>query len=351
MVPIEQIDLIAPEPFTPPPDFNLLVRLLEEATSLTVVSEFLKKRHLTHSAGSWEEMKDKRLAPALKSGGITLDELNALLSEVEEFGGAHTFLYHCDKSVAREIIDEDSVKSIAARNGLKERIGLGRILDQPATPTLAAIRFERDSRGASLVFKVVEKRFVHTFLQDKTDGNRYSMEWEITEARAVSVVRLFEFGLLEVRIASHNSKKYDDDIRRIMEVVKAFVPFQTFSDFPLRNAKIELWTNSKKYADTICFSNSCFRGRDGATLSAASGKEEGDIAANPAMSDALASYIKKGNAYCESSNLYWLPQKDALPSAKIHVILPDLRNEFAVTASCSKADYEHVFDQIRALSN
>lgn len=176
------------------------------------------------------------------------------------------------------------------------------------------------------------------------------MEWEITEARAVNVVRLFEFGLLEVRIASHSSKKYEGDIRRVLRVVKDFLPEGIFRELSLKKAKIELWSNTDKYADTICFSNSCFRSTDGGTLTAAAGTEDGDLLSNPMVSDVLP-HVKTGDAYCESSNLYWLPQEGRLPSNKVHVILPDLRNEFAVPASCSKADYEHVFDAIRTLSD
>jgi hypothetical protein len=58
---------------------------METVTSLSVVGEFLKSKELHHSAGSWQDLLDKRIIPALRAQQITLKELNQLLAEVEEF--------------------------------------------------------------------------------------------------------------------------------------------------------------------------------------------------------------------------------------------------------------------------
>ena len=316
-----------------------------------MIREFLKQKDLTHSAGSWPELKEKRLLPALKSGSVTIEELVTLLSEVEEYGHAHTFLYQCPKADALALTDQTTVRALAKKHGLTESIGSGQVLNQPTAPTVAAIRFEEEPRGKSLVFKIVEKRFEHKFLQEITEGNRYRMEWEIHEARAINIVRLFSFGLLEIRIASHSSKKYDADIKRMLSALQPFIPFDKFKEVSLKKAKIELWSKPEKYSDKICFSNFTGRGGDGGTINAASGTEEGDLLANSKVSKFLGDFVKSADAYCEHSSLYWLPKEGGLPSTKIHVILPSLRNELAVPAHCSKADYEHVLNEIRALSS
>jgi len=60
--------------------------LLRPATSLAVVSDFLKSKNLRFSATSWEEMKEKRILPAIRQQKISLADLKQLLSEAEEFG-------------------------------------------------------------------------------------------------------------------------------------------------------------------------------------------------------------------------------------------------------------------------
>ena len=72
---------------------NLICDLLRSATSLAVVTDFLKSKNISSSAGSWDEMKEKRLLPALQQQKITVADLKRLLSEAEEFGHNHIFLY------------------------------------------------------------------------------------------------------------------------------------------------------------------------------------------------------------------------------------------------------------------
>ena len=63
----EQIPLLpesegqAPEP----PEFRQVLNLLKEVTSLPVISDYLRKMDVPHSAGSWEELEHKRLLPQL----------------------------------------------------------------------------------------------------------------------------------------------------------------------------------------------------------------------------------------------------------------------------------------------
>jgi hypothetical protein len=65
---------------------KLIADLLPKVTSLSVVSEFLKQKKLSHSAGSWEEMYEKRIVPNLRNKKITIEEFANLLSQAEEFG-------------------------------------------------------------------------------------------------------------------------------------------------------------------------------------------------------------------------------------------------------------------------
>lgn len=348
----DQLPLIPEEPFVPPADFEALMKLLSEVTSIGVVSDFLRSKNLAHSAGSWDELREKRLKRALQAGSVTMDELKHLLAEAEEFGRSHTFLYKCTRAAAAPFLDRGKVASVAAGLGLEASLGVGQVLDQPNEPHIASIRLEEDGRGTSLVLKIVEKRTRHKYVGERIEGKKLLAEWDISEARAVNVVRLFSFGVLEVRIASHqNSTRYDGDVTRVLRLVRPFLQGLHMDEFSLGKTKIKLWENRKDYAEIVRFSQQTLRNAAGSTLSGSARSEEKDIRNDKSLSAGLGAFWKTGETYCESSNIYWIAGKDALPSKEIHLILPELRNEFAVPAACSKQDYEYVFDQLRALSD
>jgi hypothetical protein len=349
MPPETQTLLIADEGYAPPADFNLVFELLSQGTSLGVLSDYLKRRDLPHSAGSWKELREKRVLPALQKNLLSMSDLTLLLAEVEEFGRAHTFLFRTKHEIAGELIER--AFEVAEQSGLGDCIGHGKVLAQPSAPTIASIRIEDDARGRALVLKVVEQRSEHRFIRERREANRLIMEWEISEVRAVNVARLLSSGLLELRIASHRSStRYADDLARVWRLMEAFIPRAAFFDYSLARAKSELLSRRAELASTIRFSNSALRDTTGNTLIASSGIEEGDLFQASALSESLGFFIKGGNVACESLNLYWLRGEDGLPSKDVHLLLPETRNEFAIPANCAKADYEYVFDQLRALS-
>jgi hypothetical protein len=90
----------------------LVMQLLPCVTSLSVVSEFLKSKGVPHSAGSWEEMHEKRIVPSLHSKKITLPELIHLLGEAEEFGRCHVFLYSAKKNDVEKCMRQDHIHSL-----------------------------------------------------------------------------------------------------------------------------------------------------------------------------------------------------------------------------------------------
>ncbi len=71
-------------------DIKLIVSLLEQTTTLSIVQKFLKKNQLAYS-GTWEEVYSKRILPAVLDGKIQTKTLVDFLSEVEEFGNHHVF--------------------------------------------------------------------------------------------------------------------------------------------------------------------------------------------------------------------------------------------------------------------
>ena len=315
------------------------LQVLEQVTSIRVVGEFLKSRSLSFSAGSWADLRDKRIKPALNSGQLHPTELYNLVGELEEYGNSHVFLYRCKKDVASRLLDESLIVSTATKTGVQGRLNSPVVLDQPERPTIAEVR--HGGSGSSRYQQ-------HKFLGESTNGNKITREWEIESARAVNVVRLSPSGLLEMRVQSHkNSSRYQGDIKRIWGVVQPFFPISYFDEFSLFKAKGWLWKNRETLKDRLRFSNSTMRNDSGNTVVAATGTAESDLFADDAISKSLHVFMD-GGAYCDASNVWWTKQENGIPSADLHVLLSGEDNEFAITANCTRDDYEYVLNQLQS---
>jgi hypothetical protein len=105
--------------------------------------------------------------------------------------------------------------------------------------------------------------------------------------------------------------------------------------------------------NVLRYSDSTLRNALGTALSASTGDEQASLFNDPGASNSLDEFLKH-KAYCDTSNVWWLKgggkqaknEFDMLPSKDVHVLLKGAANEFAVTAKCSKQDYEYVLDQL-----
>ena len=334
-------------------ELQTLVTLLRSATTGAVLSEYLKAKGL-HYSGTRDDLEQKRIIPAVRDGSLSLGELKALLAEAEEFGNAHVFLYTTDASNFATIADQNRINAVANGLGLNDVLGTGLVLEMPSDPTIASIRIEDDGRGGkALVIKIIEKRLERKYLGEVVvDGNKLRKEWEIITVRAVSVARLFSFGLLEIRTASHwVSTNYAPALNRIRGMIEPFIPSQFFSLKSLAHEKSQLWAKRKDLANRIRFSSTTLKTDIGGRIDATAAGEddEGDILADPAVTEGVDAFLRKG-AYCDTANVFWLAQEDGLPSRETRMLLSGQSNEFAITSSCTKRDYEWIFDQLRAHS-
>jgi hypothetical protein len=326
------------------------LEILEQVTSIRVVGEFLKRRGLPFSAGSWVELRDKRIMPSLDNGSLTAVDLIGLVGELEEYGRSHVFLYMCKKYVASRLLEEESIIATAQMNKLHERLNSAIVLNQPASPTITEIRYGGAGPARFLVVKVIERRQHRKYLGENLEGNRITKEWEVQLTRAVNVVRLSPSGLLEIRIQSHiNSSQYKEDVTRIWSTVSPFFPIDDFQTFSLSRAKQTLWENREELKERLRYSDSRMRNDFGNTVVAATGNSQSDLFEDDGLKNSLNVFLKSG-AYCDSSNIWWIIQEDGVPSTDLHVLLSGMDNEFAVTANCSREDYEYVLSQLKKAS-
>src|SRR5438034_6263403 len=121
---------------------ELVFKLLQENSTLGQVAQYLKRKGLHYSAGSWDELFGKRVSRALE--------------EKEKMG----------------------FSSVVSRP---------RILDQPSSPSLTDVRWEE-----SLVAKVVEKRTYQRFVDQRVEGDFLVRRYRELTVRAVNLFKLHD---------------------------------------------------------------------------------------------------------------------------------------------------------------
>ena len=294
-------------------------------------------------------MRDKRILPTIRKQRLNFKDLFVLLAEAEEFGRNHTFLYQSTQGEAKKLIDKDRIAAIAKRLDQQPMLDELLLVDLPAKPTVVEIREDVSNERSCWVFKVVERREEREFLGEKIEGNRVRREWEISEVRAVNVARLHASGLLEIRIQSHaNSTLYSADLKQMWTLLKDYLPPVSFRPVPLRKAKQALWDNRMAKDRKIRFSDSIMRNNAGTTISASTGNEEADLFKDTAASTSIDHFLHHG-AYCDSSNIWWLP-RDRVTERQIHMLLSGENNEFAITAACTRTEYDYVLNELRVFN-
>jgi hypothetical protein len=327
-----------------------ILKLMASVTSLAVVGEFLKTKELHHSAGSWPDLEEKRIIPALRSREITLEDLNNLLAESEEFGRSHIFLYHAPKNEAARCLNAQQIAKTCERLQIESALREIIIEELPAKPRITQIRQETVGNRSAWVFKIVEKREQRSFVDEFTDGDTVTKKYKIESVRAVNIAKLHESGLLEIRIQSRlNSNRYDSDITQIWTMLRDFLPTSKFAEMSLRRAKARLLDDRNSLKDKIRFSDSTFKDRNGNTISASTGAETEDLFEGSSVGQSLDQFQKHG-AYCDSSNI-WFREREGAITREVHVLLSGRSNEFAINANCSRTEYEYVLNELRAINN
>lgn len=326
--------------------FQTVLDLLEEATSLDVVREFLRRKSLHHTAGSWKDMREKRLLPYLNAYQIDLDELVVLLNSSEECGDQHIFLHHCSAENAVAMMDRARTYATLRANGLVHLIDGADLERRPATPTIVEVRWETADVDVSMVIKVAEVRTRRTLLRERTINSKFVKIYSDEPVRAVNVAKLHRSGFLELRIQSRdNTTKYDQDHSRFLRIINPYFPTAQLGDTSLDTAKDAMWQRREELKDLLRYTDASVIDDEGNKIKAATGSNKANLSDSAAGRSVDYFLNEDENAYCAESNL-WFNKSDHLTSP-IHVLLNGAPNEFAITKKCSAADYEYVLNQIR----
>ena len=320
---------------------DLTIKLLEQTTSLEMLEEFLKTKKIPHSAGSWESIKTSRILPALENKKISCKELVDLLSSLEECGHQHVFLYKCESDFARKILDKVRIKSILSKENIETLLDEPKVLEEPDVPTITDVRYD----NGRLVIKIYDKRNYYDLIKDETKDGKRVIEYLETPKRAISIIRLHQDGLLEVRISSHGGdKKYLTEVKRIMKFIEIFFTLENFKEISLSIIKNKLANDQELLTDKIKFSESILIDDEGYKLTASSGSGSADIANSKGLQAGVNAYMGF-DAYCDSTN-FWFKSIENGPSKDIRIRIAGEVNEFALNSNCNSNDYDYSIEQI-----
>lgn len=334
-----------------PAEIALVVDLLRQTTTQQVIQTFLKSKDLP-SSGTWDELRDKRILPAVAAGAVTREELIQLLRSSEECGRQHVFLYSCKPKRAIEIMAEARVRAAAATVGLEHLVEQAAVLDQPHVPTFVDIRWDRAAVDLRMYVKEVEQRRSRHLLGEveDLDSCRVTRTYEVRNERAVNLVRLHRTGLLEMRIAARStgSRKYDDAVRSFWYRLRFILQDSDFSMISLAPFKNRLMLGDADLKAKVRSSNSVLRNEFGTRMDVSSGADDADLYGDSGAEKGAAAFLAENGGHCEGSVFAFVKNADL--SRDIHVLLSGAPNEFAISADCSEADYEYVLHQIRAFN-
>jgi hypothetical protein len=322
-----------------------ILKLLEQATSKDVVVEFLKSKDL-HFSGTWTEIFEKRVYPAVQDGIIKVNELVELLSKAEETGRQHVFLFTIPKDTLPTLSKTSLLaKTVAA--GWGELIKYPIILNKPKEQTVTAVRWERDG---SFIIKAISTRTRYEYLGvEITDGNILNKRYKIIKSRAISLLKIHPSGLAEIRLSSKShTTKYHEDVEEFLKLTSSIIPKQKIISYAvnLSNSKTKIWNDRKNLTRLLRFSDATLKNSNGNTVRVTTGDRDSDLLDDSSIVKTMEQF-SGDDVFCETNNIFFKAiENQSIPSRETHVLMAGEINEFTITAYCKDSDYEYIFKNI-----
>jgi hypothetical protein len=333
-------------------DRTLAFKLLRENCSITDITCFLRERGIKpFSAQSWEELFSARIAPTLDSRELDRSDIFRILADGEEFGRQHVFLYTTSKNMGTQLTNENYVRPRLASIGREDLLDKAVFLDRPDDLRISQVRFEQARGRKCLVVKAVQGHEEREFVGEEKHDDFVYRKYRFTAIRAVNVARFWDDGRAELRLFSHrNASDYADDLQNFWNVLNFLVSQLRFELFSVGKAKRNIWDEIKRGRRGIKFKDARLLGASGNSISAATGSMSASLFDEPNAA-ASVEIFWNGDVTCEHSVVSW--EKGAAnngdaptPSKEINVRIAGAVNEFTITSTCLKRDYEYVLEEI-----
>lgn len=329
---------------------ELLLRVVRETCTAEQVKEFLRNLGLRASAGKWDDLIATCLKPHLASGALKVEQLIELLQEVEEHGNQHVFLYSLPPDKAKALIDKRYVTSSLKSKALEGILAQAKILDKPATATLAAVRWEPPTSPTCLIVKFVQKHEYRDLIGEKQEGSQWVIRYQMLMQRIVDLVKISASGLVEARLARRDSAvKYKDQLSNLWHNIEFLIPKDGMTEISLNDAKDRLLKTSKDLSTLVRYTTSTLRNDFGFTARFAAGGKTDDLVTDGGSKNSVDAFLEQ-DGHCEDANIWFKAGASGGPDRDIHVHVKGELNEFVIPAQCNRQEYDYVLFQLRNLN-
>lgn len=334
-------------------DFELLFRLIKKATSLSKVRDLLKQAGLPHSARSWDDLIDRRLRAGVKNGQLNEQKLIDLLSESEEYGKQHIFLFRLREKV--EAPTAKDLKDYLVSEGAESLLEQPKVLDTPESFTLTDVRPDKNGTGFLLKYtgrhQYVERVGESPEQLASSGKTEFSVRYRQVIDRAIWVARLQHDGLLELRIQSKaNSTKYKDDVHNFWGLLQGLLARADFEPVSLLSARTKIWKERGKLENEFRFTSSTLVNNKDSRVHATVGSLEMDLHDDDGADSSIEAFLGHNDAYCNGLNVWIRGDSSDDLSGDIHVIIAGELNEYALPAKCLEQEHVHVQKRIQSLN-
>ncbi|WSH27287.1 hypothetical protein U8P75_23970 [Rhizobium beringeri] len=275
-------------------DFETLFKLIERQGTLEQVSNFLRQHGLPFSGGSWKDMINLRLRPAVVNGKLTADRLLDLLRQTEEHGSQHIFLFDLVQGRSIGHLFDATLPTTLQASGFPP-LGHVSIVDMPASPKIVEVRLESGA-VRSILFKIVEKRATFEKVSDKTANGQMVVTYAEVPYRAVNMLRISESGTAELRLQSHtDAMSYNGLAEAVFKILSPVVDRLDWKDHKLDKFKSNLLDNSKRSTMMQIFGlrHTLHTNVEGNRLTAAAGMPGASMYDDPEVVASVDRFLKK----------------------------------------------------------
>jgi hypothetical protein len=318
---------------------------IRDRTSISAVSEFLRAKEVQHSAGSWDDLIEKRLRPALDSGALDDNDVRTLVREAEDFGRQHVFLFEPTSSGPdpATLLKPERIKRFLKTQGWDGLVDSFSIPVMPSDIEAVDVHFD----GTYVSFKFVERRSI-VLLERQETSEGYTVRRVEQHVRAVNLVRLYENGLLEFRIASiAGTLDYAKLVARFWLEVQELIARMGFREKDLSRLRKSFTVKASAATQKIVrVRRAKGQDTDGTRFELMMHRPDGDLLNSSSVAQGIAALAASNTTRLGHTSVVFLPQASGNLRREVGVIFADGINELRVLPSCTQREYDYIRGQI-----
>ncbi|MEM8971063.1 MAG: hypothetical protein AAGD43_03255 [Pseudomonadota bacterium] len=302
-------------------------------------------------------MLSDRLPELLNSGELTAEDLYSLLHECEENSNKRVRLLRAKRAHRKHpIFEATDPIAFYKKSGSWPAFGVRSVGATPSEPKVTEVRIEEARGQRALVVKVgmVDERRVLIDESQDANGNDV-LVFGKRSVPAINVVRLFEDGLMEMRM--HRDKDIEDysgTASLITKLVSPLISIDHFVQHPVHDILDKLWDpkTREQLAEHMAIIRSKHKNGRQTKIEVTTGALVGGLITDPDTLDTMDRFHNSEGgptvAACESVLLQtYITEKETLAGVRPVVVhIHGQKHEFSVPAKCRKADYDRALSQL-----